>query len=127
VETADKPVLLVAHSLGNLAVAHAAPLFPEGKMAGAFLVAVPDLEQEQRPPEIDPAFVPIPMAPLPFPSVVVHSNSGPYCKVERALAFAAAWGSETADAGDAGHINAASGHGPWPEGLMRLGGFLKTL
>lgn len=126
VETAQKPVLFAAHSLGALAVVHAAPLFPSGKVAGAFLVAVPDLEQ-QRPPEIDPAFTPIPMLPLPFPSVVVHSNSDPYCTVARALAFAAAWGSETADAGDAGHINAASGHGPWPEGLMRLGGFLKTL
>ena len=106
---------------------HAAPLMPAAKVAGAFLVAAPDLEQEQRPPEIDPSFVPIPLAPLPFPSVLVHSNSDPYCKVGRALALAAAWGSETADAGDAGHINTASGHGPWPEGLMRLGGFLKAL
>ena len=32
-----------------------------------------------------------------------------------------------ADAGLSGHINAASGHGPWPEGLMRLAGFMKTL
>lgn len=122
-----KPALLVAHSLGTLAVAHAAPRLPPGKVAGAFLVAVPDLEQEPRPPEIDPAFLPIPMRPLPFPSVLVHSNSDPYCTVPRALAFAAAWGAETADAGDAGHINAASGHGPWPEGLMRLAGLLKTL
>lgn len=126
VTAARKPALFVAHSLGALAVTHTAPLLPPGKVAGAFLVAVPDLEQ-QRPPEIDPAFVPIPMGPLPFPSVVVHSNSDPYCEVSRALAFAAAWGSETADAGDAGHINQASGHGPWPEGLMRLGGLLKTL
>lgn len=127
VAIAQRPALLVAHSLGVLAVAHAAPSLPAGKVAGAFLVAAPDLEQGQRPPEIDPAFLPIPMQPLPFPSLLVHSNSDPYCQVARALAFAAAWGSETGDAGDAGHINAASGHGPWPEGLMRLGGFLKTL
>ena len=55
-----KPSLLVAHSLGTLAVAHAAPRLPPGKVAGAFLVAVPDLEQEPRPPEIDPAFYPYP-------------------------------------------------------------------
>lgn len=127
VATVRKPALLIAHSLGTLAVAHAAPRLPPARVAGAFLVAVPDLEQAQRPAEIDPAFTPIPMTPLPFPSVVVHSNSDPYCPVPRALALAAAWGSETADAGDAGHINTASGHGPWPEGLMRLGGFLKTL
>lgn len=123
---ARKPVVLVAHSLGTLAVVHAAPLLPPGKVVAAFLVGVLDLERE-RPPAIDPAFAPIPMAPLPFPSVLVHSNSDPYCDVARALAFASAWGSDTADAGDAGHINAASGHGPWPEGLMRLGGLLKTL
>lgn len=127
VSDARRPSLLVAHSLGVLAVVHAASRLPPGKVVGAFLVAAPDLEQEQRPPEIDPAFVPIPMSALPFPSVLVHSNSDPYCTVPRALAFAAAWGAETADAGDAGHINSASGHGPWPEGLMRLAGFLKTL
>lgn len=127
VTAAERPTLLVAHSLGVLAVAHAAAELPKAKVAGAFLVGVPDLEEEPRPPEIDPAFVPIPMASLPFPSVLVHSNSDPYCKVPRALDIAAAWGSETADAGDAGHINSASGHGPWPEGLMRLAGFLKTL
>ena len=29
--------------------------------------------------------------------------------------------------GDAGHLNTASGHGPWPEGSMRFAMFLKTL
>jgi predicted alpha/beta hydrolase family esterase len=38
------------------------------------------------------------------------------------LAFAA-----IVDAGDAGHVNTESGHGPWPEGLMRFAGFLKQL
>ena len=27
----------------------------------------------------------------------------------------------------AGHINAASGHGPWPEGALQFGMFLKQL
>lgn len=122
-----RPALLIAHSLGVLAVAHAAPLFPPGKVAGAFLVGLPDLEQEPRPPEIDPAFLPIPRACLPFPSVLVYSTSDPYCTANRALEFAGAWGAIAADAGDAGHINGASGHGPWPEGLMRLAGFLQSL
>ncbi len=127
VARATRPVLLVAHSLGVLAVTHAAPAFEPGKVKGAFLVGLPDLEQEARPPEIDPRFVPIPRVTLPFPSVLVHSSSDPYCTAVRAHEFARLWGSETADAGDAGHINTASGHGPWPEGLMRLAGFLKDL
>jgi uncharacterized protein len=34
---------------------------------------------------------------------------------------------ELADAGLSGHINSESGHGPWPEGLMRFATFLKPL
>ena len=30
-------------------------------------------------------------------------------------------------AGNAGHINAASGHGPWPEGLLMFGELMKRL
>jgi predicted alpha/beta hydrolase family esterase len=29
--------------------------------------------------------------------------------------------------GEAGGLNAASGHGPWPEGLMRLAAFIKRI
>ena len=36
----------------------------------------------------------------------------------RAADMATAWGSELHFAGEAGHINLASGHGPWPEGLL---------
>src|SRR4051794_2700815 len=43
VEAAAKPVVLVAHSLGVVAVAHAAPSFRLGKVGGAFLVALPDI------------------------------------------------------------------------------------
>ena len=38
--------------------------------------------------------------------------------------IAGAWGSLFIDAGEAGHINAASGHGPWPEGSMTFASFL---
>ncbi len=32
-----------------------------------------------------------------------------------------------ADAGEAGHINAESGHGPWPEGSMTFAHFMTRL
>ena len=41
--------------------------------------------------------------------------------------MALAWGSTLVDAGDVGHLDIASGHGPWPEGAMRFGLFLKHL
>jgi hypothetical protein len=125
---ATRPVMLVAHSLGVPLVAHAAPALAPGRVAGAFLVAPPDLDDPARcPPGIDPAFAPLPRDPLPFPSVLVASRTDPYCAFERAGDIANAWGSAFVDAGDAGHINMESGHGPWPEGLMRFAGFLRQL
>jgi predicted alpha/beta hydrolase family esterase len=123
---AEKPIILVAHSLGIVTVAHAAPAFPTGKVRGAFLVALPDIE-ENPVPAVEPSFAPLPRDPLPFPSILVASRTDPYCAYDRAEDFAYAWGSAIVDAGDAGHINTASGHGPWPEGLMRFAGFLRTL
>lgn len=124
--TAERPVVLIAHSLGNLAVAHAAQRLGSN-VVGAFLVAPSDWEIDDLIPGVSLDFTPIPLNPLPFASAVVASTTDPYCTMERASCFAAAWGSTLIEAGDAGHINTQSGHGPWPDGLMRLGYFLKRL
>lgn len=121
-----RPVLLVAHGLGVAAVVHAAPSFPAGRVRGAFLVALPDVERPDNPTRLH-AFSPLPRDPLPFPSLLVASRKDPYSSYERAEDFAFAWGSAVVDAGEAGHLDAESGFGPWPEGLMRLAGFLRRL
>ena len=126
VAASRRPVLLVAHSLGVALVAQAAPLFPPGIVRGAFLVAMPDVEAPGMPPEVS-AFAPLPRDPLPFPSLLVASRNDPFSDYEKAEDISYAWGSALVDAGEAGHLNTASGHGPWPEGLMRLAGFLKQL
>jgi predicted alpha/beta hydrolase family esterase len=127
VKRAGRPVVLVGHSLGVVAIAHAAPLLPRDRVQGAFLVGLPDVERPGFVPAIDRAFAPIPHDPLPFPSVLVASRTDPHCDFAKAEDFAYAWGSAIVDAGDAGHLNTESGHGPWPEGLMRFAGFLKRL
>ena len=127
VALATRPAVLVAHSLGCIAVAHAAHKLPAGLIAGAFLVAPPDLEGSDLWPAKEGEFWPPPMVSLPCPSVLVASSTDPYCAPDRARQFSDAWGSTLIEAGDAGHINSASGHGPWPEGLMRFGWFLKKL
>ena len=127
VEASTRPAILVAHSLGVPTVVHAASAFPSGKVRGAFLVAVPDVERPDMPPEIDPAFAPLPREPLPFPSLMVASRNDPYCAYDRAEDLGYAWGSAVVDAGEAGHLNPESGFGPWPEGLMRFAGFLRLL
>lgn len=131
----ERPPVLVAHSLGVIAAVHAAAKAPAGLIAGAFLVAPADVENADRWPvtqgEIfstnESGFAPVPAAALGFPSVVVASADDPYCSLERARHFAAAWGSALAEAGAVGHINTVSGHGPWPEGLLRFGQFLKQI
>lgn len=127
VAAATRPVVLIAHSLGVVATVLAAPDLPAGIVRGALLVAFPDVETTPNLPECVRAFAPVPRDPLPFPSLVVASRNDPYCSYERAEEFAASWGSAMVDAGESGHINVASGHGPWPEGLMRLAGFMRGL
>jgi uncharacterized protein len=110
--------VLVAHSLGCLLTVHWAA---ETRLAAraALLVGVPNPDRPSFPPEIS-GFSPLPMRPLPFPSIVVASSDDPYGAPEFASACAAAWGSRFVGIGPAGHINAASGYGEWPEGLRLL-------
>jgi predicted alpha/beta hydrolase family esterase len=127
VAASERPVVLVAHSLGVLTVAHAAGRFPAGKVAAAFLVAPPSDATVREIAAVDPAFAPAPRAALPFPSLVVASRDDAMAPYEHSEALARDWGATLVDAGSSGHINAESGHGPWPEGLMRFGGLLAKI
>ena len=130
VEACARPVILVAHSLGAHAVAHAAPGLPAGKVRGAMLVAPPSdkaLRAIAAQLEAPADFLPVSRDPLPFPSLLVASRNDPYSPYAVAEDTSFAWGAKLLDAGEAGHINAESGHGPWPEGLMSFAGFLKGL
>lgn len=109
--------VLVAHSLGCLLTAHWATA-TDRRVKAALLVAVPDPAGPAFPAEASGfAFVRL---PLPFRSIVVASRDDPYADIAWSRACAAAWGSEFVDIGDAGHINAASGLGEWPQGMDLL-------
>ncbi|VCU68995.1 Alpha/beta hydrolase family protein [Pigmentiphaga humi] len=118
IDAAPRPPLLIAHSLGCITICHLPSRISE-KVAGALLVAPADVERDGAPAPLR-AFCPIPMQTLPFPSVVVASTDDPYCRLERASGFAQAWGSRLEILANAGHINADSGYGAWPEGLKML-------
>lgn len=129
IETIDKAlaaydpstIVLIGHSLGCSAIAHWALTYKR-KIKGALLVAPSDLEAPQY---TFPAtgFTPIPLAKIPFRTMVVASADDPWVSLERAEQFASYWGSEFINIGNAGHINTASGHKEWKEGLA----ILKTL
>ena len=56
----------------------------------------------------------LPCAPLPVGSVLVASRNDPWMPFGSAVNWSRAWGSRLVDLGHAGHVNVASGHGPWP-------------
>lgn len=124
VRAAERPVLFVGHGLGAAAVASAAFMLGGADVRGAFLVAPPIAAGLER--VVGPGW-PLPRAPLPWPAVVVASRSDPSADYDAVAELATEWGAELIDAGAAGGLDADSGHGPWPEGLMRLAGFLKGL
>lgn len=126
VDEAVKPAIIVAHSLGAAASIQAIPQFTN-KVVGALLVAPPDVANPKIRPKHLMTFGPYPTDPLPFPSIVIASRNDPYCSHAVADDIAASWGSLFMDAGDAGHINAESGFGPWPEGLMVFAKFLSQI
>ncbi len=113
-------VVLVAHSLGCLLVAAwAAHSRHTDRVRAALLVAPGDAERPELQAQLH-SWSPIVRKRLPFPSLLVGSRNDPFCRFERAQALAADWGARFHDLGEAGHINADSGLGDWPEGHARL-------
>lgn len=105
-------IFIVAHSFGCLAAAQAT--FDYGShVTGVMLVAPAD-------PERFGASADLPERPLGVPTVVVASTNDPWMRYERAGEWADAWGAELINLGEAGHINPASGYGPWPQGIEIL-------
>jgi len=126
VNISDRPVVLVGHSLGVTSIVAARERLTS-PVAGAFLVAPPDILGSEVVPEELRGFGAYDRAPLPFPSILVASRNDAYCHLDVAEDLGGAWGSLFMDAGEAGHINADAGYGPWPEGLMVFANFLSRL
>jgi predicted alpha/beta hydrolase family esterase len=110
--------VLVAHSLGCLAIAHHAVRHRRA-VHGALLVAPPNVDDPDFPPVIQ-GFRPIPRVPLPFASIVVSSSDDWFMAADDARELARAWGSRFVLIERGGHINADAGFGPWPEGERLL-------
>ena len=116
---ADGPLIVVAHSGGCIMVAHWAHT-TKCRVQGALLAAPPDFEtpMPEGYPGIDAlqagGWLPVPRRTLPFRSIVGASRNDPLGSYFRVSALARDWGSELVDLGEVGHLNPASGFGPWP-------------
>jgi hypothetical protein len=115
------PVLMVAHSGGCIMVAHwAQSTRHAGRVRACLLATPPDFERPM--PADYPSmqmlragrWLPVPRSRLPFDSRVAASRNDPLGSFERVQALAQDWGSAFEDLGDVGHLNPASGFGPWP-------------
>lgn len=107
--------ILVAHSLGCLVVARLLSSWPHLNIAGALLVAPVDPLRHTRLRR----FRNTPRMEFPVPTTVVASRNDPLLPFEAAVDLADDWGAALVDLGQAGHINVASGFGPWPGGMAQ--------
>jgi hypothetical protein len=100
------PFVLAAHSFGCLASAQAlARGTPE--VVGALFVAP---ASPMRFHVSDKLY----RRHLPVPSIVIGSENDPWMPLSETKALAYGWGASFINFGAAGHINVASGFGPWP-------------
>jgi predicted alpha/beta hydrolase family esterase len=100
------PVVLVAHSFGCLATARAlCDVLPQVAAVLYVAPACPARFGLQR----DSLG-----GRLAIPSIVVASENDPWMPLQGAMQLAGQWGSTFINLGASGHINVASGYGPWP-------------
>lgn len=118
VSRVGEEVVLAAHSTSCALVAFWAHATGR-RVRGALLVGPSDTEAPSY-PRGPTGWSPMPLAPIPFPTIVVASTDDEYVSAGRARTFAAAWGSRLVMIGAAGHINSASGLGDWPAGRALL-------
>ena len=117
----EGPVVLAAHSAGVPITVHWAQRATR-PIQGALLVTPPDFDVPL--PAGYPAletlrangWLPVPQAPLPFPSIVVGSRNDALASFEKVQALARAWGSRFVNAGFVGHLAPPDGYGAWPAG-----------
>jgi predicted alpha/beta hydrolase family esterase len=104
--------VLVGHSLGAVLSARVLARWPQLRVRAALLVAPAE-------PSVSPRTSPfggIPQVKLPVPVTLAGSRNDPWMSFSQARSLSKVWGAELCDLGFAGHVNVASGFGPWPEG-----------
>lgn len=104
--------VLVGHSLGAVLIARVLAKWPQLNIRAALLVAPAETEGAARIGH----FGPIPTPCFDVPATLVASSNDPWMGFARARSLAASFGAGFVDMGFAGHINVASGFGPWPQG-----------
>jgi predicted alpha/beta hydrolase family esterase len=119
-----RPVVLVGHGLGALAIAWWAALLGRRaarSVTGALLVTPADPDGAGA-DEAVRGFGPLPTAMLPFPSIVVATDDHPRTRTHRFREMAGEWVSDFVSVGALGDLRPARRVGLWPagQGLLEL-------
>lgn len=101
------PWLAVAHSFGALALAHHLATEPQSPVAAALLVAPAD-------PDKFGIGELLSQRALPVPTTVVLSTTDLWLGLAAGERWVRHWHAHSVNLGDVGHINVASGFGPFP-------------
>jgi predicted alpha/beta hydrolase family esterase len=112
--------VFVAHSLGCLLAAEWLSENWESNVAGALLVAPPDLAGPNTPPGISRFRNPFSLSPANCKCTVVTSENDPFASMEYCQRLADHWKAKLVNVGLRGHINAESDLGDWAEGRRLL-------
>ncbi|QDA36508.1 alpha/beta hydrolase (plasmid) [Paracoccus liaowanqingii] len=104
--------ILVGHSLGSVTIAHLLARWPGLRVRAALLVAPADTQSSDR----IRRFGALPRERFDVPTLVVASRNDPWMSFDTSRSLADNWGADLHDLGHAGHVNTASGFGPWPAG-----------
>lgn len=119
IAVAGGDAIVVAHSFGCLAALRAMSRHPD-KVRGALLVAPAD-------PKKFGITCPSSAALAPIRTIVVGSENDPWMSIDVARGIAERIDGDFVNLGLAGHINIASGYGPWPAAERLIDGFRKPL
>ncbi|MFT3695851.1 MAG: alpha/beta hydrolase [Kofleriaceae bacterium] len=106
-----EPPIVIGHSLGCVAVAHA--VANGARIRAALLVAPADVERPNC-ARVLQTFAPIPKPRFNVPVTTVGSDNDVHASIEKVRDLSKAWGAELVVVPGGGHLNVASGHGPWP-------------
>lgn len=123
VEELGPDVLIVAHSLGCLPVAHLAGEAP--RCRGVVLVAPPDVRGPAFPAAAG-SFTGLAASPSRVPALIISSSTDPYCTAAVAAQLADRWAAEHIAAGPHGHFNEAARLGNWEQGWNLVRDFAGT-
>ncbi|QKM64697.1 esterase [Polynucleobacter tropicus] len=133
IDKCNGKVWIVAHSFGCLA-AILAGIDRYQNIAGAMLVAPADperftlggIKEESELTGSESIRSLIPTHRLPFPTLVIASDNDPWMQASKVQLWSNIWHSEFINLPSAGHINTASGFGPWHAGLTLFENFQLT-